>query len=514
MRHIPSNDNDTLSPDHLSTLARGTGIAFSGNIVGKAAQVVTQVVLARLLGPRDFGLYALGLTFLRITGALSPLGLGLGVIRYASLYKEKDKARLKGVILQSLWTATAMGLLLGGMLFLAAPYLADRVFHKPGLEAVLRWFSFAIWLAAGLRVGSATTRSTQRMEYSVITQNILLPLSHLVLVILLLKVFQAGMQGALAARVTSFALAFFLALFFIRRLFPEVFSHAVRAKYTFREVLAFSLATAWAGVLNSLASWTDRLLIGYFRPAADVGFYQASAQIATLFSIIAITLNTIVSPMIANMYGNEEKQQLNALFKVTTRWRLNLGLPLLIPVMVNARDIMASIFGEAYLAGTGAMVILASAQVLNLGLGAVGLTLVMTGNQNRWLGITVISLVANITLNLVLIPRFGLIGAAFSTAAAFLFSGVFGLITLFRRERLWPHDKRIFKGLFAGVVTTGILLLLKHTVQFHGRLDILIHLFASLISFGGIILLLGLDEEERHLIGWIRSRFYQMFKVR
>ena len=191
----------------VQVLARGTGIALPGQLLGRVITFLGLTVLARLLGPPSFGLYAIGWTLLKVGTTLASFGLPVGVVRLGSQERETNPARFRGVLLQSLGTALAIGAALGIALSLSAPWLASNVFHNPDLVPVLRLFAPIIALAAGLQVASAATRITRRVHFSILAQELMQPGLYLILSAgaLLLG---AGLRGAILGALASYALAF------------------------------------------------------------------------------------------------------------------------------------------------------------------------------------------------------------------------------------------------------------------------------------------------------------------
>ena len=489
----------------VTRLAAGAGISLAGKLVGRGLHVVGQIVLARLLGPAGFGLYAIGWTLLRIGGVIAPMGLDRGVIRYAPRYWRTDAAGLKGVLFQSLGLALLSGLLMGAGFYLAAPWLATQVFGKPDLAPVLRLFALAFPLLAGLQVAAAATRVSQRMQFSVYAAEIGQPATNLLL-ILVFYLLGWRLLGAVAASVASFALAFFLALYYVRRLFPEVFAPQLPSPFLARELLSFSLPASMAGMFTVLTLWADRLMIAYFRPAAEVGIYQAASQTAILFAAILGGFNLVLAPMIVDLHHKGERARLEELFRVSTKWVLYISLPAFLVICFAPRPLMTVVFGPDYARGWLPLVILAAGQMVNAGTGAVGLLLIMTGHPNRWLWLSGTMLLVNIVLNLVLIPRWGITGAALASAGAV--SGLFllGLLQVKRTLRLWPYDRRYLKGLLAAGVTTAALFLLRTWTTAPPALDLLLTLLVSGAVFAAVLLLSGLDAEDREFLRFARAR--------
>jgi O-antigen/teichoic acid export membrane protein len=492
------------SPE-VAKLAKGAGITLAGKLTGRFVHTLGQIAIARLLGPESFGLYAIGWTLLNMIGLISPLGLDHGVIRYASRYWRTNSSKLNGVLLQSLSLAVLSGAVIGSCLYLLAPWLAERVFQKPDLTLVIRGFSPAFALLAGLRVAAATTRVSQRMQYSVYAQDLAQPVSNLLLV-LVFYLLGWRLIGAVAAGVSSFAIALFLALRYVKRLFPQAFARQNQSTLVAGELLAFSLPATFAGIFANFTNRVDRLLVGYFRPAAEVGIYQAVSQSAILFATVMGAFNAIFSPVIAELYHKQEIRRIGELFKVSTKWGLYLSLPLFLTMSFAPRESLSVIFGPRYESGYAALVVLSVAQLVNVGTGAVGPLLVMTGHQKKWFVISGMMLAANIALNLLLVPRFGLLGAALGSVCAVVGLFSLGLYQVKRLLGIWPYDRRYFKGVLATALAVGALFLLRAFELDSPALSLFLTATVSTGVFVAALILSGLDAEDREFIGLIRSR--------
>ena len=480
----------------ITKLASGASVTFAGRVVGSGSQVLTQVALARLFGPQVYGLYAIGWTLLRMSEVVGTLGLDNGVIHFASHYWPSDPARLKGVLLQALAGAFSSGVLLGWLLFMLSPWLADQVFQNPDLTPILQLFAFAFPFVTGLKVAAASTRVSQRMRFAVYAEDAGRPTLNLILVVVFYA-FGLNLIGAVAAAVLSFVLALILSLYFVHRLYPLTFAAHPKPIFSGKELLAFSLPTALAGIFGMFIIWVDRLFVGYFRSETEVGLYQAVAQFSVIFSLTLSAVNAIFAPMIANLYHQGQVGRLNELFKISTKWMLYLSLPLFLVIVFAPVAAITVIFGSQYAGGSQALVILAVAQLVNVGTGSVGYLLVMTGRQNTWLVITGSMFAASLVLNVMLVPRLGLNGAALSSAIAVSSIFLLGLLTVRRKLGLWPYDRRYRKGLLAGVLTIGALALLQSLAIDSALIRLLSTLIVSVGTFSGTLTLLGLDPEDK-----------------
>jgi O-antigen/teichoic acid export membrane protein len=488
-------DNDVVK------LATGAGVSLTGKLLGRGVHVLGQVILARLLGPTAFGLYAIGWTILRIVGLIAPLGLGRGVIRFAPRYWRASPSGLKGVLFQSLGMAFLSGLVAGALVYWAAPWLANAVFAEPELTSVIRLFSLALPLMTVLRVAAAATRVSQRMQFSVYAQELGQPAANLLLVAAF-GLAGFGLLGGVAAAVISFAVALMLALYFVKRLFPEAFSAGLKSPPFAKKLLAFSLPASLGGMSFMLCLWVDRLIVGHFRSASDVGIYQACSQSAMVFAIILSGFTSILSPLIVDLMRKEEKARLEELYRVSTKWGLYMSLMVFLLISSAPYQVLSVVFGRDYAPGGTVLVILAFGQLASAGTGAIGPLMIMTGHQNRWLVLSGSALLLNVALNFLLIPRWGITGAAIATATAITSLSLCGLLQVRRVLKLWPYDRRYFKGLVATAVTVLILVLL----HWSGNGSPFSGLLLVLLIFPTTLFLVGLEAEDREIVGLVRRR--------
>ena len=500
-----SGSRESGADPHVATLATGAGTSLVGKVTGRALHVLTLVVLARLLGPAGFGLYAVGWTVLRLTGLIAALGLNSGVIRFGARLWKKEPARFSGVVRRSVSMSLLSGTVAGAVLFSLASFLSQQVFHEPDLKIVFQVFATAFPFAAGLRVAAAATRISRRMEFSVYAEELSQPLANLALV-LLFSLLGWRLLGAVSAAVASFVIAFVVAILLLGRAFPELTSQQARPRFPFREILLFSLSASVAESLGILNLWLDRLFVAFFLPSFEVGVYHATSQASMLFALILASFAAIFSPMIAECHAAGDMARLESLFRISTKWTLYVSLPFFVVICSAPQELLTVIFGADYAPGAVPLVVLTLGQVPNVATGAVAPLLVMTGHQRFWLLLSATAVLLNAVLNFLLIPRWGLSGAAFATAATISLLFTLGLFWVRRVLGLWPYDRRYLKGLQAALVSVIAVALLSQVNVGSPALRLLLTAVLSFGSFGIALHALGLDSEDHELIRLIRTR--------
>ncbi len=482
-------------------------IALGGKFGGKSIQLAGQVALARLLGSELFGLYAVGWSLFRFALLFSPLGLHNAVIRFGGGWS-LDDPRQRSTVRRALIGSSLSGLAAGAVLVLASPWLALEFFQMPGLLPVLRGFGIALPIATGLLVASAATRVSQQMKYTVWAEDLTKPLVFLVL---FLALYAAGLRlgAAIVAVVFSSLAALALAGWFLGRLMAgdgEAATESVaEAAPGWTELLRFSLPAALAGSFGAAVLWSDRLFLGYFRAAPEVGLYQAAAQVGVIFSLILAGINGIVSPLIVSHLakverGRDDDAGLDRLFKAATRWGLMVGLPFAIVLWAAPATLLSLVFGSEYGGASEALRILAGGQIVNLGTGPVAMMLIMSGHERRWLAIGGAGLLLSCVLNWMLIPPLGVVGAALGTALSL--AAMFGaaVVTVRRRLGIWPYDRRLLKPALAAAATLAATLWLERSDLLPGVPGLLGVIALSALGFLGLAAVLGLADEDREVL--------------
>lgn len=490
----------------VAWLAGGSLTTLTGSLVGRGLQLASQVVLARVLGPAAFGLYAIGWALLRVSAIITPLGLDNGAIHFATRYIGRDVQRLGRVLGESLSLAILFGTVVGLATCVAAPTLARRVFGTPELLPVIYLFATCFPLAAGLRVASASTTVSHSMKYSVRAELLTQPAANLVLIC---GFYFLGwrLAGAVAATVISFGVGLILAVFYQKRLFPEApFSLPRLSSPVTPELLRFSLV-AWLGVVFvNLIPWVDRLFVGAYLPPAAVGIYQAAAQASLLLGIVAGGFNSVVAPRISFLFQTAQMDRLRQLYKVVAKWMFYVSIPPFLVFCFTAQKLLAVMYGTRYIGGSQPFLILSVMWLTEALIGPVGILLTFTGRQGVFSVLSAAGLALSAILNYLLIPRLGILGAALATSSADI-AMLFALLLVARASSgFWPFDRRWLKGMISAIVAAGFLLFWRPMNVRPVLLGLLLTLGLSTIVFVSGLMILGLDEEDHELVRILKLR--------
>ena len=190
---------------------------------------------------------------------------------------------------------------------------------------------------------------------------------------------------------------------------------------------------------------------------------MASALVAFV-PVLLQSVNQIFSPTIADLYARNQQQMLGRLFQTLTRWIFGLTLPLAMVMMVFAPALMR-IFGAEFQDAWPILVIGTIGQLINCGVGSAGTLLLMSGNQRLLLKIEGFTALVMVTMNILLIPLLGIIGASVAAALSVAISNFLYLYEVKRTMALSPYN-RSYLRLIAPVAGSAIVIaILRSTVS-------------------------------------------------
>ena len=180
------------------------------------------------------------------------------------------------------------------------------------------------------------------------------------------------------------------------------------------------LSTGWPMLLGSamfmVRSWTDTLLLGHYLDEGDVGVYRVAFRVASVITLVQAAVNSYAAPWFAERHAAGDDQGLHQALAQTTGLNVVFSEPALV-ALAAAPAWWLGWFGFAFEAGAACMVCLALGQLVNALCGPVMYLLNMTGHERVAQRIVWVAAILNLALNIWAIPRFGILGAAASTAA-------------------------------------------------------------------------------------------------
>ncbi len=494
----------------MGQISRHSAVFFLGTLFTAAAGYLFKIYVARMLGADALGIYALGMTLVGFFGLFNGLGLPQAAVRFVAAYSATQQfQRLHVFFRHALGLLAVANIALVGAMILIGPWVARNLYHSPELVRYLHQFAWLLvfgGLAAFL--GQVLAGYKDVALRTVITNFIGSPLNILLGIILLAG--GMGLRGYLIAQIASGAIV--LALLFVAawKLTPSAARrHPVQPPKAESEVFWFSAAVFGVSFLEFLLAQADKIMLGMFVDVRQVGIYAVAASLVAFVPVALQSVNQIFSPTIADLHARGEHALLGRLFQTLTKWILGLTLPLAFVMIVDSKPLMR-LFGPAFEAGWIVLILGTLGQLINAGVGSVGYLLLMSGNQRRLVRVQTIMAVFMVVATVALVRPFGIIGVAVAAALTNAISNYLYLREVRAVLQLTPYNRTYLRLLVPCISSLAVVLFFRFSAaSVHPVwLPIAAALVLAYVTFCGLSLLLGLDNDDRMIVTAIQRRLF------
>lgn len=392
------------------------GVLGSGGLkaVNTLIGFALTIYLARILGPQGYGVYAFALSLVMLLAIPAHMGLPTLVVREVAKYQFQERwGLMRGLLCRAKQTVFLVSLVLGTAAAGTA-WLAFGQAEAIKLETFL-WAVLLVPLIALSNLFGAVLRGLRRVVQGHLAEMCLRPGFHLLVVVAVALGGTLSPQTAMALHVLAAGLALLIGIVLLLRALPadiRVNAPSYDTAAWVRSLLPLSFL-AGAQVINTQ---TDIVMLGVFTTSQDVGIYRVAVQGAHLAVFSLAAINMSIAPYISRLHASGDAVRLQRMATWSARVVLLVAVPVVSVFILFGGPILAFVFGNDYRDGHFALAILCAGQLVNAGMGSVGLLLNMTGHEWVTAKGFAAAAVANIGLNLALIPFWGMNGAAVATA--------------------------------------------------------------------------------------------------
>lgn len=492
----------------MGQISKHSAVFFLGTLFTTAAGYFFKIYVARMLGANALGIYALGMTVVGFFSLFNGLGLPQAAVRFVAAYSATQQyERLRAFLRRALGLLVVANIALAGVMILLGPWIARDLYHSPELGSYLHLFAVVLVVSVfGTFLGQVLVGYKNVARRTVITNFIGSPLNIVLGVILLAG--GMGLRGYVWAQIGSGLIVLLLLAVYTWKLTPTIAGPARAAAVPWEaEVFWFSAAVFGMSGLEFLLGQADKILMGMFLDVGQVGIYTIAVSMVAFVPIALQSVNQIFSPTIADLHARGEQALLGRIFQTLTKWILGVTLPLAFVMIVFSKPLMR-LFGPAFEAGWIVLVLGTLGQLVNVGVGSVGYLLLMSGNQNRLIRVQGMMAVFMVAVTMGMVKPFGMIGVALAGSLTNVVTNYLYLRGVRKTLGLSPYNRSYLRLLVPCVVSISVIVGLRRLLAaMHPEwLPIVIALMLSYAIFSGLVLLFGLDEDDRMIVGAIQRR--------
>jgi O-antigen/teichoic acid export membrane protein len=406
-----------------SQIGRETLGSMSLKLVSVGLTFITTVLLARLLGPSDYGIYAFVYATISLLSVPSEFGLPTLVVRETARgMVSQDYASVQGV-----WRWTGRATTMISLTLVGLTILGIWLFREPLTSQRLITFLCALALVPLIALGDLRGAALSGLHHVVAGQLPEYLLRPGFFALLLGVAALAPLAGyptlsapmAMVLYVFSSAVTFGVGAWLLWRVTPLPVRKALPS-YNSRAWLLSALPLAFIGGMQLIDQQASILLQGLYLPDAAIGIYRIASQVSVLASFGLLTINLVLTPRFATLYAQGDMKKLQRLVTASARVILLINLLITVGFIIWGKSFLNAAFGSPFKTGYTPLMILLVGQLINSGAGSVGLLLNMSGHERETARGMTIAAIINVVLNLLLIPRLGINGSAVATSISLI----------------------------------------------------------------------------------------------
>jgi O-antigen/teichoic acid export membrane protein len=440
--------------------AQGAGLLAGGSFFELGCRFVMALVLARSLGAGEYGLYILAVSAASLFFGIALLGLDDAMVRYVAILSgRRDRPGVRGAIEVGLGVSLPVGMVMGAVLYFAAGPIAETVFREPQLTQLLQLVAFIVPFLTVSNVLAGAARGFRRMDYVAFSENVVQSVVRLLLLgVVMLASGLNTVTAVIIFGVSDIASTVALTLLLDKYVGWRTLASEDARRDT-REIFRFALPLWLAGLLRNCRSYLGALILGASGSAVGVGVFAIVTSVNTVAHVCLLSIYVAVRPTLAQLHDRGDRAGMGHVYTAATRWSLALNVPFFLVTVLYPAAIL-QVFGSSFVDGATALVVLAWAELLNAATGVCGPIIDMTGHTRLKLLNSALWTVLVVGGSALLIPAWGVVGAAVASFVAIVAVNVLSLLEVWWIERLHPYDLSFVKPVAAGALAylVGVLL--------------------------------------------------------
>ncbi|MCC7076093.1 MAG: oligosaccharide flippase family protein [Acidimicrobiia bacterium] len=418
--------------EHVRAVARGGTLNLVGNIIYGAANFVLLAIVTNGLGAETAGAFIVAVAAFNILSKIAELGASTGLIRFVSRERALGQVHLMETTTLAVSALVfAWGTILAIALWIAAPGLAE-IFGRGGdVETVtdlLRLLAPFLPFSALYSVIIQGTRGFDTMVPQICVEKIGKACAQPIAVPIVIAL-GGGVVGAAYAWAGVIAAATLPAVIWYSKLLRRARSASPETPdgtswiSHLREFWKFAIPRAFGQTFQVAVLWLDTLLVAAFLSAEDAGIYAAGSRYLLIGTFTAEAIMQVVGPRVSGLLTLGRRRDAESVARSATAWQAGLTWPIYIVVIFFAVPLLR-IFGSEFVAAQAALIWLSAGMLAASVFGPADSVILMSGRSALSMLNAGTSLAVNIGANLLLIPRFGIVGAGMAWSLSLVASGL------------------------------------------------------------------------------------------
>jgi O-antigen/teichoic acid export membrane protein len=416
---------------------RGTIGSFSLKLISTGLTFLSTILLARLLGTSNFGVYAYAMNWVSLLSIPASLGLNWLLVREVATHQAKSAWELMQGIL--MWSSQLVLIASISVALVAAGigwYLNNNGIETVSLPFFVSLVALPILALRSQRI--AVMQGLHKVVLGQLPEFLIEPILFLGLIGILSWKLRASLDASwvMGAYILTISVTFIVGALLLSKSLPSEIRH-VKPRYNIKQWIHSALPFMLMGGLQTINSRADITMLGAIKGPDAVAVFVAIDKGVTIIVFILGAVGTVLAPTIASVYAMGNMERLQKIVTKSARLILWISLPITFLFIFFGKRFLL-FFGLDYIQGYNGLIILCIAQLFNAAAGSVGVLLSMTGHEKYIAINTGINAILNITLNAIFIPLWGINGAAIASATTLISSNLFCTFWCVKKLDIYP----------------------------------------------------------------------------
>lgn len=380
--------------------------------------------LSNYYGAKEVGIFSVSFTLLQLFSILSRSGLEIGIFKLISSQK-KSKEAVRKYLSRSRSFILIISILLLAFSYLIDLFAPNLIFQDSESKKYLGIFLLALPFYALMFFNSEVFRASSKFIRFMFYQNLGMYLMLCLILGFALFLFELNFE-LLAIYFTASLVSLCLSSFF-----PS-YSHQYKGEENqsaFKELLSQSIPIGISTLSFFIMNWIDGIVIAQFYPEEIAGKYAIAFRIALLGSFALMAVNSAIGPKVSQLYNSNKIAEMMSEARKSTKLGFYISVPVMLITFIFP-EFLLSIFGEEFTDAVLPLLILLVGQFFNTICGPTGVVLQLTGYQKVFRNIVLVSAAINILLNYMIIPHYGILGAACVNSFSIIFWNIWASIKI------------------------------------------------------------------------------------
>ncbi|HTY43798.1 MAG TPA: flippase [Patescibacteria group bacterium] len=492
----------------LKLIFKSSMFILIATLLSKVFTYLFRLIVARDFGPEIYGVFSLTAMILTWFVSLFSFGFFDGILRFIPLYRGKNETEkikylfrfsFKVLFLSSIFSAV--------LLFLLSNFISVTLFHNSELILFLKILSVALPFFIFGYFFLAIIQAYEKIKTHSFISDILFNFINLLFLIILISV---GMKTNSVFFSYFFGLVgiFLTSFIYCRIKIPDIFTKFTLEtkikKEIIKKLFIYTGPLIFLGLFQGIIANIDSYTIGYFKDAFSVGIYNSAFFIAGFMSLVPMLFTRLFFPLVTREFSKKNFELIKELSKQVQKWIFIVNLPIFLLLFIFPGAFINVLFGAQYITADSSLRLLAVAFFFSSLTVIFSNLLSMIGKSKiiflNYLAMSVINLI----LDIILVPRYGILGAAFASMTSYIIFTLVFFLQVRHYLSIIPLRRKMIRIIFSIIPPALLLICVKQFIPVNLLSVILEGLFFILTYILFIFLTKSLDKNDFMILKAVR----------